>query len=312
MKKQNQITNPAVVAGAEAIAAVKVGDKIPRNGGIAKQKAAAVVAGAEAKLPAVLNGLPATDSAAVAAAGMAGLIDKLTQNPDIDVTKVQALLDMQLQIWDRMAKMAFTRDFSAMSLVLPRIVKTKGVAYKDKETGKMSEAFTYAVIEDIDEAVRPILPQYGFSLSFTTKTREGGGLISVAKLTHRDGHESVCELPLAIDTSGGKTNLQGMGSTSSYGIRYGTKILLNLITVGEDNDGAGARDEAMDSEQAAEIDTLLRDKIAVFDKDGKNNLKERFLAHFEVDAIPSLKAKDYQAAKVLIASVGQKPQQKKA
>lgn len=308
MKRQNTNQNDMINGKSDEIAAVKVGEKIPRNGGIAKQKAA----GAEAKLPAVLAGLPATDSAAVAAAGMAGLIDKLTQNPDIDVTKVQALLDMQLQIWDRMAKMAFSRDFSAMSLVLPRIVKTKGVDYKDKETGKMSEAFTYAVIEDIDAVVRPILPKFGFSLSFTTKPREGGGLISVATLTHRDGHASVCELPLAIDTSGGKTNLQGMGSTSSYGIRYGTKILLNLITVGEDNDGGGPMSEQLDTELAAEIDTLLREKIASFDADGTKKLKERFLVHFDVDAITSLKAKDYQPAKVLIASIGQKPQQKKA
>lgn len=305
MKKQIPKQTPDLLAGAETVAAVQVGEKIPRNGGIAKTAPAT-------KLPAVLNGLPATDSAAAAASGMAGLIEKLAQNPDIDVTKVQALLDMQLQIWDRMAKMAYARDFSAMSLVLPRIVKTKGVSYKDKDTGKMSEAFTYAVIEDIDEMVRPILPKYGFSLSFTTKTREGGGLISIAKLTHRDGHESVCELPLAIDTSGGKTNLQGMGSTSSYGIRYGTKILLNLITVDEDDDGAGEKGEPMDSEQAAEIDTLLRAAITAFFPNDEKKVKERFLAHFEIDAIPSLKAKDYQAAKVLIASIGQKPQQKKA
>lgn len=310
MKKQSPQVNPDLLASAEAVAAVNVGEKLPRNGGIAKMKPTAVAPAA--KLPAVLTGAPATDSAAMAAAGMSGLIEKLAQNPDIDVTKVQALLDMQLQIWDRMAKMAFARDFSAMSLELPRIVKTKGVEYKDKETGKMSEAFTYAVIEDIDEVVRPILPRFGFTLSFTSKVREGGGLISIAKLTHKDGHETVCELPLAIDTSGGKTNLQGMGSTASYGVRYGTKILLNLITINEDDDGLGAKGEAMESELAAEIDTLLRAKIAAFDADGAKKLKERFLAHFEVDAIPSLKAKDYQAAKVLIASIGQKPQQKKA
>lgn len=271
----------------------------------------------EPKLPSVLNGLPATDSAALAAAGMSGLIEKLAQNPDIDVSKVQALLDMQLQIWDRMAKMAFARDFSAMSLVLPRIVKTKSVAYDIDKNNKalgQKEAFTYATIEDIDAIVRPILPKFGFTLSFTSRTREAGGLISVATLTHRDGHESVCELPLAIDTSGGKTNLQGMGSTSSYGVRYGTKILLNLITIGADNDGSGkdVDDTVMDSEQAAEIDTLLRTAINAFDTDGTKKLKERFLTHFAVDQIPNLRTKDYLPAKTLIASIGQKPQQKKA
>lgn len=284
--------------------AVKAPRKAP-TGAVAAQKP---------QLPEMLKGLPATDSAALAAAGMSGLIEKLAQNPEIDVLKMQALLEMQLSIWDRMAKMAFTRDFGAMSLELPRIVKKGSVAY-DKEKGNKSagqeEAFKFALLEDIDSIVRPILPKYGFSISFTTRVREGGGLISVGTLTHKDGHEKVCELPLAIDTSGGKNNLQGMGSTSSYGIRYAHKILLNLITVGEDNDGEGVAGEAIDNERAVEIDTLLRDKIATFDPDGSKKLKERFLTHFNVDQIPNLKAKDYQPAKVLIASIGQKPQQKK-
>lgn len=241
----------------------------------------------EPKLPAVLSGLPATDSAALAAAGMAGLIEKLAQNPDIDVLKMQALLDMQLGIWDRMAKMAFARDFSAMSLVLPRVVKTKSVAYdidKNNKAAGQKEAFTYAVIEDIDAVVRPILPQFGFTLSFTSKVRDGGGLISVAKLTHRDGHESVCELPLAIDTSGGKSNLQGMGSTASYGIRYGYKILLNLITIGADNDGEG---DPVSNEQAVEIDMLLTET---------KSDRARFLKWIGASDVQSILAKDYSKA----------------
>lgn len=265
-----------------------------------------------AKLPAMLQGLPATDSAAMAAAGMAGIVEKVMQDPSIDVTKVQALLDMQLQIWDRMAKMAFSRDYSAMSLEVPKIKKTKQVQYKNKETGKMENAFKHEVLEDIDDVVRPLLAKHGFAFSYTTRNREGGGLIAVGTLIHRDGHEKVAEIPLAIDTSGGKTNLQGMGSTASYGVRYLQKILLNIVTVDEDNDGAGDEPELIDNEKAVEIDLALAAKIKLHDADGKKETKDRFLKRFSIKTVQELKAKDYQEAMVLIAGIGQKPQQKKA
>lgn len=266
-------------------------------------------------LPAALQGMPGTDSAALAAAGMMGLIDKLATNPDVDVVKMQALLEMQLGIWDRMAKMAYSRDFSALSLVLPRIVKKGSVEYEREKGNKaagMQEAFKFALLEHVDDVVRPLLPQYGFSISFTTRVREGGGLISVGTLTHRDGHETVCELPLAIDTSGGKNNLQGMGSTASYGVRYGHKILLNLIMVDEDDDGKGAGAEIIDTEKAAEIDTKLREKEKSLPEEKRAELRPRFLAHMGVDDIRKLKAKDYTSALTAIAAIGQKPQQKKA
>ncbi len=68
----------------------------------------------------------------------------------------------------------------------------------------------------------------------------------------------------------------------------------------------------MDTEKAAEIDTLLRKAIETYFPTKEKQVKDRFLTHFDVKTIPELKAKHYQDAKVLIASIGQQPQQKKA
>lgn len=266
---------------------------------------------AVATLPTALHGMPATQLAA----GMLGLIERFAENPDIDVVKMKELLDMQERLWNRAAEIAFNRDFDLLSQVLPRVVKKSSVGYKEDKNDKNSatvEAFKFALFDDIDEVVRPLIHKFGFSISHTTRPREGGGIIMVSVLAHKEGHSRTCELPLALDASGGKNNLQAMGSSTSYGRRYGTIILLNIITVGEDNDGAGAEPEVIDNEKAAEIDTLLREKINKYDADGTKELKKRFLALMKTEDVQSIKAKDYKTALTALAAIGQKPQQKKA
>ncbi len=44
-------------------------------------------------------------------------------------------------------------------------------------------------------------------------------------------------MPLPLDTSGSKNNIQGMGSSLTYGKRYLVTAMLNIVTEGEDKDG---------------------------------------------------------------------------
>lgn len=181
-------------------------------------------------------GLPATD----AAQALMGIVERLAQNPEVDVQKMTAILDMQERILNRNAEIAFNRDFAEMSMELPRIQKDGTVSYdkvKNQPEKGQVEAFKFALYEDIDKVVRPILNKYGFSLSFTTAERSGGGLTVNGILAHKEGHSRTTSLPLALDSSGGKNNLQAMGSSSSYGRRYAACILLNIITVDEDDNG---------------------------------------------------------------------------
>ncbi len=250
-------------------------------------------------LPSMMAGLPATD----AAAGLLGIIERAAAT--MDVERMQALLDMYERVLDRAAKAAFTRDFAAMSLEMPRILKKGSVGYKEDKHDKNSktvEAFKFAMFEDIDEVVRPILPKYGFAISFTSRDRTGGGLILVGTLSHKDGHFTTCELPLALDNSGGKNNLQGMGSTSSYGIRYAHKILLNLVFVGEDNDGNGDPPQPVTMEQAAEIDQALNAKIKLVSEEKRKDVKPRFLAYMGVEDVREIT--DYAKAMNAIKAIG--------
>jgi hypothetical protein len=99
------------------------------------------------------------------------------------------------------------------------------------------------------------LQREGFSLSFDTAPRqgEGGGIIITGTLSHVGGHKRTASIPLALDSSGGKNNIQGMGSTFSYGKRYCATALLNIITEGEDDDGVRGGAKFITDDQADDL-----------------------------------------------------------
>lgn len=155
------------------------------------------------------------------------MIERLAALPDFDVAKLEKLLDMQERILDRNAEAAFNAAFAEMQAAIPTVL----------EKGKTDKG-RYAKQEDIVEVVKPILRDYGFSLSFRTEW-PGDKLIKIVGiLTHRDGHKRESEFLAEADTSGSKNAIQARGSTVTYGRRYTTTDLLNIISREQrDDDG---------------------------------------------------------------------------
>lgn len=191
------------------------------------------------------------------------LIERLATNPAVDVQKLSSIYDLQERVKARHAIAAFNQAFHAMEPNLPRVKKNGEVWYpinKNQPDGPKKKAFHYARWEDVDEAIRPILREYGFSLSFNTTQRsgDGGGLIITGELLHTGGHFKTASMGLPLDTSGGKSNLQGYASSTSFGSRYVTKMLLNLVFEGEDDDGRAGGTRYVTEEQAAELRDLAK------------------------------------------------------
>ena len=246
-----------------------------------------------AKLPAT-----ATDTAT----NFLQMIERVATNPTVNVEAMKAILDMQRTLTRDEAERAFNRELAALAGELPRIVKKGKVEYlvdpKGPKDGPKQEAFKFSKYEDIDKAIRPLLIKHGFSLSFTTEPRvgDGGGLVMVGRLSHVQGHFQESRLAVALDNSGGKNNIQGMGSSSSYGKRYVTCMMLNIITEGEDDDANSA--EPISIEQAADFDLRLR---AISEKALPN-----FLKWAKVAELSKIQQRDFKKCQVALADMEEK------
>jgi hypothetical protein len=89
-------------------------------------------------------------------------------------------------------------------------------------------------------------------------------------LSHRSGHSERDQFVAKADTSGSKNDIQALGSTRSYGQRYTTIALLNIVTKGEDNDGQTAGQRPKPEVKApAGFDDWWTDMVACADNGTK-------------------------------------------
>ena len=83
-------------------------------------------------------------------------------------------------------------------------------------------------------------------LSYSDEPREGGQILIRGRLKHLPGGHYEDSFMLAPpDTTGGKSNVQAVGSTNSFLRRYIVCNIFNIVVVGDDDDGTGGTiDEA--------------------------------------------------------------------
>ncbi len=182
----------------------------------------------------------ATRGAALAP-DLAALVERVLTDPNADVSKLHALLDVNERILDRNAKAEFDAAFATMWPELPEIDERGAIKKRDG-----SVQSRYARYEDIQTALRPYLAKNGFSLRHRTEwpVEKPGTIRIVGILTHRSGHSEESAFEAQADKSDFRSDVQSQGSTISYGKRYTTCDLLNIITRGQDNDGQPQKAEA--------------------------------------------------------------------
>jgi hypothetical protein len=213
------------------------------DGGAVRADVAEPLSSVPAALP---SNLPAEQS-------LLSAIVHVARDPQLDVAKLEALMRMQFEVEKRQAEKEFIEAFARLSSRLPRIKKEGVIDLGGK--GKIA----FARIEDMDKVIRPLLTAEGFTLSFDSSPKEGGGLVVSGHLMHSAGHSRAATIPLPLDVGPGRNSLQAVGSTLQYGKRYLTEMLLNLVREGADDDGIkGAMRFATDDE-VAEIRKLLEE-----------------------------------------------------
>lgn len=156
------------------------------------------------------------------------VIQNAAQNPQADIEKMERLMAMYERVEAKRAEADFSADMAQMQAELPSI----------GERGDAAGRYKFALWEDINTAIKPILSRYGFALTFRTDFADGIAITGV--LTHRSGHREETTIKLPADASGNKNAVQAVASSVSYGKRYTASALLNLTSHGEDDDAFSA------------------------------------------------------------------------
>lgn len=239
----------------------------------------------EAHAVQVIDQSPPPVPAVSESAALLQVIERMVVNPAVDVEKLERLMAMHERIVARNARAAYNAAFAELQPNLPVITEKGEIKIRDVVQSR------YAKWEDIVQTITPILGAHGFGLSFRVG-RDGDRQTVTGILSHRDGHSEETTLALPLDMSGSKNNVQGVGSTTSYGKRYVTQALLNLVSRGEDDDGQSAGGDANISPEQKETLVMLMKET------GANTAK--FLKHMGVESLDEIKAANFNRAKTAL------------
>lgn len=223
-------------------------------------------------------------------AALISMIDRAIAS-GADVERVERMYAMYERATARAAKSSYVAALMRAKSKMPRIIKTGVIEgnVKDDRGAKVGKAkqSTFARWEEVCAQIEPVLASEELVLTFETAQTSADRVNVTAVLTHVDGHSERSQLALPIDTGGAKNNVQGWGSSVSYGKRYSAFALLNLVGH-DDNDTDGAVPSQFITE---EQETTLRDLIEATEAD-----LPKFCGYFKIEKLPDLKASDYDRA----------------
>jgi hypothetical protein len=179
------------------------------------------------------------------------LIERVAIDPRAGVEKLERIMAMYERLKAKEAELAYNAAKGRILKKLARIkiVKNRSVLY-EIERGKPQkgtyEAFKYAPLEEIDKHLRPLLAEEDMDLSYSDEPSEGGGILVRGRLKHLPGgHYEDSFMRAPLDTTGGKTEVQAVGSTNSFLRRYVACNIFNIVIVGDDDDGTGGTIDAV-------------------------------------------------------------------
>ncbi len=233
---------------------------------------------------------------------MLSIIERAASNPQMDIVKMQALMDMrsqeiaradkqQQEELARIAKKEFNADYVVMSNKLPVVIKNR---FNNHTTSK------YASHDDISKVIKPILADHGFGLTCDVIAQSKESLTVEAILIHRGGHEKSIKIIFPIDNVGmkgekNKTDIQGIASSLTYAKRVTICTLLDIST-GDDKDGNSAENEpsyitpAETADIEKQIAELKIDKVEFLKYMGVESL-DKIEFRFKAKALASLNKK---------------------
>lgn len=172
-----------------------------------------------------------------------GMIERLAQNPDFDLNRLQKLLDIKAQ-WDAAeARRAYTAAMAAFKSEPLKIFKTKDVNIPG------GAKFKHATLADVCDGVVANLGKHGLSHAWVPRQLENGWIEITCLMTHELGHSESFTLRAPPDDSGKKSPVQQIASTKTMLERYTLTAAVGLGA--SDMEDADDRKPALAPEKVA-------------------------------------------------------------
>lgn len=220
---------------------------------------------------------------ALAPASAGGVMALLERAVEIGVTveMMGQLMDLQERVTRQTARAAFFEALAGFQEECPDIPKSKTAEITTKSGARFG--YTYAPLDAIARAIRPVLRRFGLSYSF--EVEPGNGVLTiVCVLRHVLGHEERSSFPVPIDTGARMSPAQANGAALTYGKRMALISVLGLTTTDEDTDAAQRQPRTVataSKEDLANIEALL---------DEVQQDRQKFLKYLGIDRLEQLPA----------------------
>lgn len=160
--------------------------------------------------------------------------ERLARDPNVDVDKLERLVQMHERAAARAAEEAFNAAMSAAQTEMRPIAA---------DADNPQTRSKYASYKALDGALRPIYTRHGFGLSFDTGDGAPAEWVRVlCYVTHNAGHARTYHVDMPADGKGAKggdvmTKTHAVGAAMSYGMRYLLKMIFNVAVGEDDTDG---------------------------------------------------------------------------
>lgn len=189
-----------------------------------------------------------------------GLIERAIDK-DMDLDKLQKLLDMKKEIEADEARRAFAAAMAGFRGEKIMIDKDRTVSYSTD--GGDTISYQHASLGNYIEKTAPAMSRWGLSARWEIK-QEDGNIKGRCVITHALGHSEASDWMIAsADQSGKKNPIQQIASTRSYIKRYTFEEAMGVAARGDDGDddgqaaGLSASMPVIEENQYFELDSLI-------------------------------------------------------
>lgn len=220
-------------------------------------------------------------------AAIFNIIERAARDPNVDIDKMQRLMDLREREMNRIAQQQFNEAMKAAQAEMPQVVRN---ATNDQTRSK------YAKYETISEAIQPIIAKHGFSLSFNEGTTDKQNCIRIlCDVMHEGGHTKQYHADIPLDAVGmkgnaNKTATHAYGSTKSYGRRYLKMDIFDVAVKDEDDDGNSSSPEVVERINEEQFQTLRR-----LIEETQSDIA-KFCQLWKIEALPDMLVRDFEPA----------------